>query len=92
VIVEVADRGPGVPPAEATAVFQKFHRAPPAEGRAAPAGSGLGLTICEGIIAAHGGRIWVAAREGGGAAFRFSLPLEAAPPPVPVAASSSTSH
>ena len=88
VMVEVADRGPGIPPGEEAAVFRKFHRAPPGEGRAAPAGSGLGLTICEGIIAAHGGRIWAELREGGGAAFRFTLPLEAAPPPVPVADSS----
>ena len=92
VMVEVADRGPGVPHGEEAAVFQKFHRAPAGAGRTAPAGSGLGLTICEGIIAAHGGRIWVTAREGGGAAFRFTLPLEAAPPPVPVAVSAGTGH
>jgi signal transduction histidine kinase len=38
---------------------------------------GLGLTICRGIISAHGGRIWVAERPGGGASFRFTLPLDA---------------
>ncbi len=92
VMVEVADRGPGIPPGEERAVFRKFHRAPLREGRTAPVGSGLGLTICEGIVAAHGGRIWVVGCEGGGAAFRFALPLEAAPPPVPVAVSSGTSH
>jgi two-component system sensor histidine kinase KdpD len=37
---------------------------------------GLGLTICRGIVAAHGGRIWVEERAGGGASFRFTLPLE----------------
>ena len=90
VVVEVADRGPGVPAGEETAVFRKFHRAPMGPGQAIPAGSGLGLTICEGIIKAHGGRIWVDAREGGGAAFRFTLPLDVAPPPVPAADAVST--
>jgi two-component system sensor histidine kinase KdpD len=82
VVVEVADRGPGIPAGEEAAVFRKFHRAPLGEGHAVPAGSGLGLTICEGIIKAHGGRIWVEQRAGGGAAFRFTLPLDVAPPPV----------
>jgi two-component system sensor histidine kinase KdpD len=85
VVVEVADRGAGIPAGEEAAVFRKFHRAPMAEGGPAPAGSGLGLTICEGIIKAHGGRIWVERRPGGGAAFRFTLPLDVAPPPVPAA-------
>jgi two-component system sensor histidine kinase KdpD len=46
----------------------------------------LGLTICRGIVTAHGGVIWAAPREGGGAAFRFTLPLDGVPPgPVPAA-------
>ncbi|MGH7523039.1 MAG: DUF4118 domain-containing protein [Gemmatimonadales bacterium] len=85
VVVEVADRGPGIPEGEEAAVFRKFHRAPIGAGQTVPAGSGLGLTIVEGIIKAHGGRIWVERRTGGGAAFRFTLPLDAAPPPVPPA-------
>jgi two-component system sensor histidine kinase KdpD len=44
-------------------------------------GVGLGLTICRGIITAHGGRIWVENRPGGGALFRFTLPLGAEPAP-----------
>jgi two-component system sensor histidine kinase KdpD len=70
-IVEVNDRGPGVPKAEAERVFDKFYRAKDAEG-----GVGLGLTICRGIISAHGGRMWVEDRPGGGASFRFTLPLD----------------
>jgi two-component system sensor histidine kinase KdpD len=70
--VEVNDRGPGVIPRDAERVFDKFYRAHEGEG----GGVGLGLTICRGIVAAHGGRIWVEARAGGGASFRFTLPLE----------------
>jgi two-component system, OmpR family, sensor histidine kinase KdpD len=72
VAVEVADRGPGVPAGSEEAVFRKFYRAPGAD---QASGAGLGLTICRGIVAAHGGQIWVAPHPGGGAAFRFTLPL-----------------
>jgi len=78
VVVEVADRGPGVPPGEEETIFRKFYRG--ASTTAKPgAGAGLGLTICRGIIAVHGGRIWVESRSGIGAAFRFSLPLDGPP-------------
>jgi two-component system sensor histidine kinase KdpD len=80
VIVDVADRGPGLPPGEETRIFEKFYRsvgAPPG------AGVGLGLTICRGIVQAHGGRIWAENRPGGGAVFRFTLPIEGTPPTLP---------
>lgn len=79
VTVEVADRGPGIPPGQEELIFDKFHRLPDAgpEG-----GSGLGLTICRGIVQAHGGRIWVFNRPGGGAAFRFTIPTGGPPPAV----------
>ena len=80
--VEVADRGPGLPLGEEVRVFDKFYRAPDTVSRS---GIGLGLTICRGIITAHGGRIWAENRHGGGAAFRFTLPLTGAPP-VPILA------
>ncbi|HTL05985.1 MAG TPA: DUF4118 domain-containing protein [Gemmatimonadales bacterium] len=75
VMVEVADRGPGVPVGEEESVFGRFYRAANAGGADAGAGSGLGLTICRGIITAHGGRIWIEQRPGGGATVRFTLPL-----------------
>jgi two-component system sensor histidine kinase KdpD len=75
VVVEVADRGPGVPAGEEEAVFRKFQRSSGADRLGPAGGSGLGLTICRGIIGAHGGRIWLEPTEVG-AAFRFSLPLE----------------
>jgi two-component system sensor histidine kinase KdpD len=80
--VEVADSGPGLPVGEEGRVFDKFYRAP---GAVAQSGIGLGLTICRGIITAHGGRIWAENRPGGGAAFRFTLPLTGVPP-VPILA------
>jgi two-component system, OmpR family, sensor histidine kinase KdpD len=81
VIVEVRDRGPGIPIGEEETVFRKFHRTAGADLAGPPGGSGLGLTICRGIIAAHGGRMWLERGTGEGACFRFSLPLVG--PPVP---------
>jgi two-component system sensor histidine kinase KdpD len=72
--VEVADEGPGVPLDQREAIFDKFHRVAPGT-----PGMGLGLTICRGIVTAHGGRIWCDERPKGGAVFRFTLPA-AAPP------------
>jgi two-component system sensor histidine kinase KdpD len=70
-VVEVADRGPGIPAGEEARIFDKFYRAKPAR----EGGVGLGLTICRGIVEAHGGRIWAESRHGGGAVLRFSIPL-----------------
>jgi two-component system sensor histidine kinase KdpD len=77
--VDVADRGPGLEPGEESRIFDKFYRAPSG---AATSGVGLGLTICRGIITAHGGRIWAENRPGGGAVFRFTLPLSGPPRPA----------
>jgi two-component system sensor histidine kinase KdpD len=85
VLVEVADRGPGLPAGEETRIFDKFHRVAQS---ATTGGIGLGLTICRGIVTAHGGRIWAEHRPGGGAVFRFTLPL-AGPMPAAVPAEES---
>lgn len=79
VLVEVADHGPGVPAGEEESVFGRFYRAASAQSADAGAGAGLGLTICRGIVTAHGGRIWLAARAGGGTVVRFTLPLVGPP-------------
>jgi two-component system sensor histidine kinase KdpD len=73
VVIEVADRGPGLPPGDEQRIFEKFYRA---RGSQNGSGVGLGLTICRGVIEAHGGRIWAENRSGGGAVFRFTLPIE----------------
>ena len=75
IVVDVADRGPGFPPGEEVRIFEKFYRLPGAAATAGAVGVGLGLTICRGIVTAHGGRIWAENRVGGGAAFHFTLPL-----------------
>lgn len=79
VTVEVADRGPGLPPGDEQRIFEKFYRVPRAGERS---GAGLGLTICRAIVEAHGGRIWAENRPDGGAALRFTLPVPGTPPPV----------
>jgi two-component system sensor histidine kinase KdpD len=79
VTVEVADQGPGLPPGEENRIFEKFYRVPHTT---RPGGAGLGLTICRGIVAAHGGRMWAANRPGGGTLIRFTLPLTGTPPVV----------
>jgi two-component system sensor histidine kinase KdpD len=68
--VLVADRGPGIAQGEEERIFDKFHRAI-GHGQ----GMGLGLTICRGIVTAHGGTIRAENRPGGGAIVVFTLPL-----------------
>ena len=79
VSVTVGDRGPGFAPGEETRIFDKFYRGEQAGTRS---GAGLGLAIARGIVDAHGGRIAAEPRPGGGALFRFTLPLAAEPPKV----------
>ena len=76
-LVSVEDEGPGLPEGDPEQLFAKFHRGA-AEGSVG--GVGLGLAICRAIVRLHGGRIWAERRPEGGAAFRFMLPLEEAPP------------
>ncbi len=77
--VTVADRGPGFAPGEETRVFDKFYRGQEAGARS---GAGLGLAIARGIVEVHGGEITAEPRPGGGALFRFTLPLAAKPPEI----------
>ena len=67
VLVTVRDSGPGIDPDHLERVFDSFYTTK-------PSGIGLGLSICRSIIDAHGGRLWAAANEPGGAAFQFTLP------------------
>ena len=73
VTVAVEDRGPGVPDAEKTRVFEKFYRG--TTSAAVPAGTGLGLAIAREIVNSHGGRIWVEDSAPRGARFMVELPV-----------------
>ena len=78
-VLEVADRGPGVPAALRERVFERFARG---SGDAARAGgSGLGLAIVKAVVDAHGGRVELLDAQGGGARFVVTLPV-GAPAPV----------
>jgi two-component system sensor histidine kinase KdpD len=75
--VSIADRGPGIPPQDKERIFDKFYRVLGVQ-RKGTIGSGLGLSVCRGLVEAHGGRIWAENRPAGGAVFRFTLPIEKA--------------
>ncbi|MBI0315197.1 MULTISPECIES: HAMP domain-containing sensor histidine kinase [Streptomyces violaceusniger group] len=79
-VLEVDDAGPGIDAADVPRVFDRFYRADSA--RALP-GSGLGLSIVQRVVDAHGGRATVARSARGGALLRVGLP--AAAPPAPTA-------
>jgi PAS domain S-box-containing protein len=70
--VDVADRGPGIPPDELETIFEAFVQS--SATKDSTGGTGLGLAICRRIAQAHGGRVWAANREGGGAVLSLSLP------------------
>ncbi|MYE15091.1 MAG: response regulator [Gemmatimonadetes bacterium] len=90
VAISVTDRGRGVPPDRLPHLFRKY--TPPAgdDRRRGLSGAGLGLTICKGLVEAHGGRIWAdSAGAGQGTRFTFTVPVaEGAGPaqPAPPAA------
>jgi signal transduction histidine kinase len=63
-VLTVEDDGPGIPPELRERVFDRFYRVDPSRTRAT-GGSGLGLAIVRELVAAHGGRTWVAQGERG---------------------------
>jgi two-component system NtrC family sensor kinase len=74
--LEVADTGPGVPPAIRSRIFQPFFTTkPPGQG------TGLGLSICQGIAEDHGGTVSLESPSGGGAVFVIRLPASVPPAP-----------
>jgi len=75
-LIDVSDRGPGIPEAERALIFDMFYSV--SRGDRATQGTGLGLAICRGMIGAHGGSVEALPRDGGGTTIRITLPL---PPP-----------
>jgi signal transduction histidine kinase len=89
-VLEVADRGPGVPMAQRERIFERFARR---EGdRSAAGGSGLGLAIVRAVADAHGGTAQVIDAEGGGARFVVELPATAIQTPAVRVESSDAAH
>src|SRR5215211_528218 len=70
-LISVSDRGPGIPPEATERLFEKFYRGDDRK----TGGLGLGLSIARGLIEAHGGRLTVENRDGGGARFVIRLPV-----------------
>jgi signal transduction histidine kinase len=70
-VLEVRDRGPGIPREDREQIFEPFWRARKSSGE----GAGLGLAIVRNVVARHGGRISVTDNPGGGALFRMKFPL-----------------
>jgi signal transduction histidine kinase len=72
-IVTVRDRGIGLGDDASADLFAPFFRTESARRHAN--GIGVGLAVCKRVVESHGGRIWAAARDGGGSEFAFGLPL-----------------
>lgn len=70
VVFWVADNGPGIPAEDLPRMFDRYWRGPGTE----YTGSGLGLPIANGLVKAHGGRIWIESTVGTGSTFFFSIP------------------
>ncbi len=73
-ILSVTDHGPGLHGENIEQVFQRFYRADPSRSRG-DGGAGLGLSIVQAIVEAHGGQVRASQTPGGGATFTVTLPL-----------------
>jgi signal transduction histidine kinase len=79
--ITIEDRGPGIPDDELPHIFEPFYRGAHAVGQQIH-GNGLGLSLVQRIVRAHGGSVAVRSREAGGMAFTIVLPV-ATPEPGP---------
>jgi PAS domain S-box-containing protein len=84
VVVCVSDEGIGIPVEEQERIFERFYRVE-SEVSQRVGGVGLGLSVCQGIIEAHGGRMWVESVPGMGSDFYFTLPVPPEQKPHPAA-------
>ena len=73
IVFRVSDNGPGIPEDESQRIFESFYQVNASLARVS-SGAGLGLAICQGLVRAHGGEIWVE-KQNRGACIAFSIPL-----------------
>lgn len=71
--IAVLDRGPGIAVIDQPRLFERFYRG---QSSGQHAGSGMGLSIARGLLAAEGGRVWAESRPEGGAIFTIAVPAE----------------
>jgi signal transduction histidine kinase len=78
-VLSVCDRGPGVPEAEAERIFEKYYRGTHSRGTS---GTGIGLNLVKTVAELHGGSCVYRSRDGGGAMFVLTIPLDQGDCPV----------
>jgi PAS domain S-box-containing protein len=74
-LFNITDHGAGIRKSDMPRLFQRMFHSTRGQ-KFGVAGAGLGLSICKGLIEAHGGRIWIESEEGVGTRCFFTLPLE----------------
>lgn len=74
IVVQIQDQGIGIPPDQLDHIFNRFYRARNTV-QTDLGGTGLGLSVCEGLVKAHGGVIWAESEWEGGSTFSFALPV-----------------
>jgi signal transduction histidine kinase len=77
-LFRVIDDGPGIPESEREYIFDSFYRVDDSLARLT-SGAGLGLAICQGLVRAHGGKIWAEPQDVG-ACIAFTIPAKGASP------------
>jgi two-component system sensor histidine kinase KdpD len=75
-LISVADQGIGISAKDLPKIFDRMYRVESGLGKKV-GGLGLGLSICKGLVEAHGGRIWIESEEGKGSTCFFTLPVDA---------------
>lgn len=81
-VLRVRDHGPGIAPADLSRLFERFYRGTAA--RARVSGTGMGLSIARGLLAAERGRIWAENCAGAGAQFTIAVPAPRRPSGTPI--------
>ena len=74
-VIHVRDHGPGIAPADLPHLFERFYRG--SASRARTSGTGMGLWIARGLLAAEQGRVWAENCAEGGARFTIAVPVAA---------------